>query len=163
MVTALSLLCLFASSTIPWAQVPFLFFSSAVMCVLSSKRAYLMAICAYLATALLAFLILPEKTTALLFALLLGHYGIFHSILQERMKSIVFRILLRLLYCDVFAGLGIYILYRVMLQTIHLPAGVPVWAIVLIAQGAFILYDLLYAGFVAIYTARFQRLIVPRR
>ncbi|MDL2218571.1 hypothetical protein LJC27_07925 [Christensenellaceae bacterium OttesenSCG-928-M15] len=163
MVTALSLLCLFASSLLPVGRVPFLFLSSAFICVLTCERAYITAIASYIATSVLAFLILPDKTAAFLYALLLGHYGIFHEVLQERMQGRLFRTVVKLFYCDVFAGVGIYLIYRVFMYSINIPEALPVWALVLIAQAAFIAYDLLYAGSSVIYRSRFQRLIVPRR
>lgn len=163
MVTALTVLCLYASSILPVGRVLFLFLSSIFICVLTAEHAYATAVISYVASSILAFFVLPDKLWALLYALILGNYGILHAALKDHMQSRFLRSLIKLLYCDILAAIGIYLLYAVFMQTLPLPDNFPVWAIVLIAQAVFIAYDILYGASAAIYQAKFRSIINPRR
>lgn len=162
MVAALNVLCLYAASALPVGRIPFLFLASVFICILTSEKAYLSALIAYAASGILAYWFVPDKLPALAYIMLLGHYGITRAALK-RMQSRLLPALIKLFYCDIFAAAGLYLLYVVFAQSLPLPAAIPVWVLVLVAQVAFILYDVLYGACEAIYQSKFQRIIMPRR
>lgn len=163
MVTAICVLCLFAASMMPVGRVVCLFLSSVCICVLTCEGAFFAAFVSFAASALLSFLLLPDKSMAGLYVLLLGHYGILRAGLHRRMEKGPLRFLLKLFYCDAFLGLGAYLALRVFALTLTLPQGLPVWALVVIAQAVFVLFDWLYGLAEAIYIARLRKAILPRR
>ncbi|HWR24000.1 MAG TPA: hypothetical protein VN366_11060 [Feifaniaceae bacterium] len=164
MVTALTVLSLYAVAVLPVGSVPLYFLASFFMYILACEGAYAAALLSFLASAALSFFLLPEKSPVLFYAALLGHYGIFRTALQGRVENKFLLMLIKLLYCDVFAGAGLYIgLYVWGGLDIALPETLPVWAVVVLSQAALLVYDILYALSASIYEARFRKSIVPRR
>lgn len=164
MVAALTILCLYAASVLPTGKIALYFLSSVFVYVLACEGAYGSAFAAYLASASLAFLLLPNKLPAIVYALFLGHYGIFRTAIHSRLSSRVFMTLLKLLYCDIFCGLALYICNLVFGEIpVSAPAWLPVWALVLFVQAGFILFDVLYGLAIVIYESRLRRSMVPRR
>ncbi len=164
MVTALTILSLYAVAVLPFGSIPLYFFASFCIYVLACEGAYTAAMISFLASAALGFFLLPDKSPVLAYVALLGHFGIFRTALQGRVQSKVFLMLIKLLYCDLFAGAGLYLgIYVWGGLNFTLPEGLPVWAVVVLSQLAFLAYDILYAISTGIYEARFRRSIVPRR
>lgn len=164
MVTALTILSLYAVAVLPFGSVPLYFLASMFIYVLACEGAYTAAIISFFASAALSFLLLPDKIPVLFYVALLGHFGIFRTALQGRVQGRFLLMLIKLLYCDVFAGAGLYLgIYVLDGLPLTLPAALPVWAIVVLSQVAILAYDILYAISAGIYEARFRRAIVPRR
>lgn len=164
MVTALTILSLYAVAVLPFGSVPLYFLASFFIYILTCEGAYAAAFVSFLASAVLSFFLLPEKSPVLYFVALLGHFGIFRTALQGRVGGKFLPMLIKLLYCDIFAGIGLYLgLYVWGGLNIALPEALPVWALVVLSQVAFLVYDILYALSAGIYEARFRRAIVPRR
>ncbi len=164
MVAALTILSLYAVAVLPFGSVPLYFLASFFIYILTCEGAYAAAFVSFLASATLAFFLLPEKSPVLYYVALLGHFGIFRTAMQDRVKGKFLFMLIKLLYCDIFAGVGLYLgLYVWGGLNITLPEAFPVWAIVVLSQVAFLIYDILYTISTGIYEARFRRAIVPRR
>ena len=90
MVSALTLLCLYAVAVLPGGRAIFYFLSSVFVYALCCEGAYATALLSFAATAGLSFLLLPDKTVAVAYALLLGHYGIFKTGLDLSLIHIYF-------------------------------------------------------------------------
>ena len=165
MVSALSLLFLYASAVLPTMRITCLFLSSVFVYVLAGERMYAFSVLAYLSSSALSFLILPDKMPAVLYTLLLGHYGIFKVFMQERIKDKFVCFFLKLIYCDVFAFiivLGIVFFYA----NLSLPVQIPVWGwwvSVLVLQVVFISYDVLYSLCARFYDNMLRNYLLPRR
>lgn len=164
MVTALSVLCLYAAAALPVGNLAFYFLSSVCIYVLTCEQAYASAILAFAASVGLSFLILPDKIATLYYIALLGHYGIIKTLIDSRVSGTFFKVMLKLLYCDLCAGIGLYVLYNVFqLQAITLPEWLPLWLAVVIAQVGFILFDILYNVCISIYVSRIRPALLSRR
>lgn len=164
MVIALTLLSLYAAAALPAGNLAFYFLSSVFIYVLTSEKAYLSAFVCFIATSALAFLILPDKTTVFYYVILIGHYGILYTFVDSHVNSKFFRIMCRLLYCDIFALIGVYLLQNVLfLGPVALPGWLPIWLAVLIGQAAFIAVDFLYRVCIQIYQSRIRSSMIPRR
>ncbi|MDL2258464.1 hypothetical protein LJC42_04860 [Eubacteriales bacterium OttesenSCG-928-K08] len=163
MCTALTVLSLFAASILPAGRVPFLFFSCMIMCVMTGEDAYLMALVSFLASSLISLLMLPNKAFAGLYVVLLGHYGIFRSLIGSRINSQVIKTLLKLLYCNVCVAIGLVLAIYLLGAQLTMPDTIPVWIIVLVVEVIFILLDVLYNACEMIYQARIKRALFPRR
>lgn len=163
MVTALTVLLLYAAAVLPAARLVFYFMASFLPFILVCEGLYGWALTAFLAGGVLSFFLLPDKTPVYLYLLLVGHYGIFRTALQERMHSKVFRVLVKLLYVDFFAGLGLYLSLAVFRITLVQFPSLPDWAIAVLSQAGILVWDILFGASVKIYEARFRRAIIPRR
>lgn len=163
MVTAITVLCLYATSLFPVGRIPLCFVASVVIYILSGEGAHISALISFGASAAISFLLMPDKQTVYPYILLLGHYGIFRAIVQTRINSKLIKIMLKVFYCDMFLCMGVYLL--VTLQgglAIVLPDSLPIWMLVLLVQPALILYDLLYGASIAIYQAYMRKSIISR-
>lgn len=163
MVAAITVLCLYAAAMLPVGRLLPLYLASLAIIVLSGEGAYVPAVICFLASAAIAFFILPDKQPALLYALLFGHYGIIRPVLQGRVRGRVIRALLKLLYCDLFLAGGLYAaLTLVSGFALTLPEWLPVWGAVLLAQPAILVYDALYGAGTLLYQSHFRHALLPR-
>lgn len=163
MVAAITVLCLYAASMLPVGGLLPLYLASLAIVVLSGEGAYVPAILCFLASAAIAFFILPNKQPAILYALLFGHYGIIRPVLQSKVQGRIIRALLKLLYCDLFLAAGLYgALMLVSGFALTLPEWLPVWGAVLLAQPVILLYDMLYGAGTFLYQSHFRHALLPR-
>lgn len=143
--TALAVLFMFFSSLIPTGKLVFVFIASAVIGIgYNSYGARLSAI-VYIASALLSVLIVPEKTYAILYAVVVGNYPLLKPLL-ERISSLGIRLGVKLavfnVYMIICCIIGIYIL--------HLPLDsgtYPLWILWIMMLAVFYVYDYAYTLF----------------
>lgn len=163
MVAAITVLCLYAAAMLPVGRLLPLYLASLAIVVLSGEGAYIPALICFLASAAIAFLILPDKQPAILYALFFGHYGIIRPVIQGRVRGRVIRALLKLLYCDFFLAVGLYVgVYLIAGFSLTLPAWLPIWGAVLLAQPALLLYDMLYGAGTLLYQSHLRHALLPR-
>ena len=106
------------------------------------------ALCTYAGTALLSFLLLPEKTMPLAYGLFCGYYPVL-KLKLEALSSGFGRLALKLL-CFNAAFAVFYVLIRL---TVAFPLGV----LVAIANGAFLLYDYALGKLILLYIRKIGR------
>lgn len=166
MIVALNLLCLYAAATLQTGRLVMFFSSAFFVYILSCEGAYLSAIVSYLATCLLAYLILPNKLTVLPYALLLGHYGIFKTWLDTMLADKVLRFIIKLMYCNLFffiAGLCAYYIYGLSFDISVLEYDLPIYVLVLAMEAAFIAFDLIYGMTQRLYQSRLRPYMTSKR
>jgi hypothetical protein len=164
MTVALTLLALYAASILPAGRLVCYFLSSLFIYSLVCENAYVTAFTAFLACAALAFLIIPDRNSFFVYVVLPGHFGIFKTLADRKIRDGVLRFFSKLLYCNVFICAGIYIALAVMGPELKnsLPK-IPMWLLVVIAEAAFILYDFVYSVSQRIYEARIRGFILSGR
>lgn len=164
MVCALSLLFLYAASILPTMQLACYFLSAVFVYALAYERAYIASILAFVATALLAFFILPEKIPLIPYVTLLGHYGILKRAVDMHIPTRIGRFLIKLLYCNVLTAIGVFIVLEVLgFPLLSLLPEFPIWVLILIAEAAFIVFELLFLFVSRFYEAKIRHLILSRR
>ena len=163
MTSALTLLCLYLSAVLPVGRIPLYFASSVIIYALTCEGAYIIAIISNLASAALAIVLLPDKLPAFLYALLLGHYGIFRTALEVWLPQKPLKMLIKVLYCDIWIVLGIYLAQSIGKYAVTTPDWLPLWLFALLTQLAIVLFDVFYGAGIALYNARIRYLILPRR
>ncbi len=158
-IAALTLLCLYGLSVIPWMHLALYFLASVFGYALLCDRRYGLAFLSYIGVSVLAFVLLPNKLPALVFAVLAGHFGIAYCYLQDKCKSRVLRVILLLLYCNVFTLLGGWLAVTVLGYAVEIggmPSWLPGWGVVLAAELLFIAWQWLYAFAAQIYNRRIR-------
>jgi len=73
------------------------------------------------------------------------------------------KMLIKVLYCDIWLVLGIYLAQSFGKYAILAPDWLPSWLFVLLTQLAIVLFDVFYGTGIALYNARIRYLILPRR
>lgn len=164
MVIALNVVILYAASVLPTGRLACYFISSLFIYALICERAFLTAFVSFAATVGIGFMLLPNKTALIPYALLLGHYGLFKRFIDLRIEDGAIRLVIKLLYCNLFTGIGVGGALAIFgSQWMEYLPQIPVWLLVIIAQAAFILLDYLYALCQRFYEARIRKFIAPRR
>ncbi len=164
MVCALNVVCLYATSVFPSGKLMMYFLSSVFVYALTVEEAYISAIVSFLASSALAFFIIPNKLVIIPYICLLGHYGIFKTFIDGKVKDGIGRILLKLVYSNLFFALAAalaYYAFEVRLTGIALT--LPIWLLVIIAEVALVAYDFLYLICEKVYENRIRRFIIPKR
>lgn len=164
MCTALSVLGLYAAAVMPTGRLALYFISSLFVYVPAAEGAYAGSLGVYAASSLLSLLILPGRAAAAPYIILLGHFGIFKSWFDTIMPDKIVQSAVKLLYCDAFLAIGVLAGIKLFgLDVAGMDIKLPIWAIVLIAQAAFLVYDKLYWICQRIYDERIRPYISPRR
>lgn len=164
MVCALSLLFLYTACVLPTMRLACYFLSAVFVYALAYEGAYVFSIIAFMATAALAFFLLPEKTPLIPYITLLGHYGIFKRAVDMHIPMRLGRFLAKLLYCNAFTAIGVFVMLEVLgLDLFAMLPAFPIWALILIAEAAFIVFEILFIVVARFYEARIRNLILPRR
>lgn len=157
MFTAFSLLFLFLSSILPVGRVTMYFLSSIFISGILLEDDFPLAFMSFLATSLLALLILPDILRVVPFVLFFGHYGIGKKYI-ERIKDKVIAFILKLLYFNLCMGLIYFAASKIWSQDLNL--GFPLWLTILIMEIIFVLYDIAYSKIQEFYWLRIRRWLV---
>lgn len=107
----------------------------------------------YAAVTLLALLLLPDKTFALWYALVLGHYGILKSLI-ERLRKPALEWVLKLAVYACCVALLVLLFQKAFL------AVLPDWnlaVLLAVLAAVFVLYDIGFSGVLAVYQRRIGR------
>lgn len=166
MCAALSVLSLYASAVLPTAKLAFYFLSSVFVYMLTAEEAYAGALISFLASALLSFVLLPDKLYLAPYVALLGHYGIFRTWLDRRLGDRLLGFLLRMLYCNLATAAGILsavYVFQFDLAAFGALLPFPSWVAIPALEAGFALFDFLYWICQKIYEERIRTYLVPRR
>ncbi|MEL7608560.1 MAG: hypothetical protein AAGU74_03575 [Bacillota bacterium] len=164
MATALTLVALYASSVLPAGRLVCFFLSSLFAYALCAEGAYMSAFISFLASATLAFLLIPDKNVLLPYVILLGHYGIFRTFLYARVKDFLLRSALLLIYCNAFTAIGILLaMFVLRLDVMALLPDLALWLLIVAAEAGFVALGVLYAIAAHYYDIRLRSLLIPRR
>lgn len=162
MVTTVSVTILFAAGMLGMAGYTLLLIASCATYVLTCEHLYKEAVFAYLAVTALAFLIVPDKTTAVVYAGLVGHYPLFKTICESRIKGKLTALCVKLLYCNAWLIAAICIVLYVFKISIPTELPVPKWLVVLGAEAVLLVTELVHTFFKWLYTEKLRSGIVPK-
>ena len=93
-VAALSLVLMFMTALIPFGTFAFPTFAGMLLTVIVIEINFGYAVAVYAATALLSFLLVPDKEAALIYTIFLGFYPIIKGLI-ERIKSKAFQYVIK--------------------------------------------------------------------
>jgi len=143
-----ALLSLFLATMLPTNRIFFYGFSSVFGAIIIIEHDVRAGVVFYLATSLLALLLIPNKLRLIPYIVVLGHYPIWKTYI-ERINHGVKEILLKLLVLDLGALAAYYGFTALFFQNIVLPVDIRLAFVVL--QPVFIVYDYAFTLFLAFY------------
>ena len=143
--SALSVVLLLVATLLPAGKLAFVFVSSVIVGLLICFGGVKAALIHYVSVALLGILFLPDKTLALLYAVVVGNYP-FVKRLVERIPSTTWRIVVKLVVFNAYMYVG-YMLC-ILLLNIDFTTGYPIAIVWICALVAFVIYDYIYMPFV---------------
>jgi len=161
MFTAMSVVMLYLSVVFPNMKLTFYFLSSVFVMGILVEGRVLPAVLSFAATSLLSLVLMPIGY-ALPYILLFGHYGIAKFIFEDRMGP-VGAYIAKLIYFDVFLAVIYLVVVRTgMLSLDEMLGRLPIWALALIAQPVFFVYDFVFSKVVVFYVNNIRKVFLRR-
>ena len=157
MLAAFTLLFLYIASIIPSGKFAMYFLSSVFISALLVEYETGLAFLMFVAVSLLSLLILPDRTRVLYYILFFGHYGIGKHYI-EKIKDKVVAFVVKLLYFN--AAMGLMYILATKLFLADSVSTLPIWALLVIAQVVFVIYDYLYSLVTEFYYQRLRKWLI---
>ena len=158
MFAAMSLLFLYLAAVLPTTRLAMFFLSSIFVMGLVLEEEIGLAFLMYIAVSALGMLfMLPHIVYILPYVIFFGHYGIGKYFIEIRIKDKVVRYIVKLLYYNVALVL-IYLLAQATLK--EMMEALPIWALLLVAEAAFVLFDYLFTKVTAYYFNNIRRYLM---
>ncbi|MDD2190504.1 MAG: hypothetical protein PHV71_07575 [Eubacteriales bacterium] len=151
---ALSLVTLYGATFIPGIELTLYAISSFYIAFVIIEISVSAGFLFYIASVLLAFILIPDKIGLIPYALFFGLYGII-KLLIERLKKLPqpIEILIKLIFCNTMLILGFHLFGELFLGNIQVPdIALPV--ILIGAQVFFLAYDYIYTLVIGFYLKR---------
>lgn len=140
--TAVTVVILFAAVILPNMKIVCYGLSSLPMAALLLETNKRTGVMFYIATAALAMVLLPDKLAALPYVTVLGLYGLIKSI-AERFPNRVVEWTIKGIYFNATLFLYGFLVYKLFMPDLEFP--IPLWAVILCAEGLFVAYDYIYS------------------
>ncbi len=137
-VTLLSTVSLYISSILPTNRLFFFALSTFFLAVIIIESNVSFAVLVYFSSSILSFILIPNKAIVLPYLIFFGYYAIVKSLI-ERINILAVELLIKLLLFN----LSIYVIYTIV-STVFLGEIIiklPIWAIFLLMQLVFLIYD----------------------
>lgn len=165
MAAALGALFMYASSIVPSGKLVLLFLASVVLWIpLNERGGVPYAILCYIATALLSLLLIPNKLYPLAYALFFGLYGFIKLGVDNLVHDRIIAFALKLLLMNALAAALIWLGGLVIKQDpFSLLPEYPLYAIIIVMEAAFIVYELAFTFCISFFDARLRGLLYPRK
>lgn len=150
---ALSVALLYAGSVLPTGRLALVAFASLLPAAAVIEGSVALGALVYLASALLALLLLPDKTCAVAYALVLGWYGPVKSLI-ERIGRLWLEWLVKLALFGAVAAV-FYFAFGAMFASILPLSRLPLRVLIVpVLLAAFVLYDIAFTGLIGVYRRR---------
>lgn len=160
MLAAFTLLFLYIASIVPAGKLAMYFLSSVFISALLVEYESGLAFLMFVAVSLLSFLILPDRTRVFYYILFFGHYGIGKYYI-EKIKDKVIAFVVKLLYFNAAMALMYILATKVLLADTASP--LPLWALIILAQVLFVIYDYLFSLVTQFYYTRIRKWLIRSR
>ena len=112
----------------------------------------------YVVTALLSLIVVPDKIGVLPYVLFFGVYGIIKMYI-EKIRKLAVEILLKLLYFNISIGICYILAKEILFGEISI--NISWWALIVILEVVFIVYDYVYSLFIQYYDDRLRKILKP--
>ncbi len=136
--TALGVLFIYLSTISPTSKIYILGIASCIIPVSVLTTTIKNSFFVYLATSFLSLLLIGFKGSVAAYILVFGLYG-FAKYYIERLRNIVYEIILKLAFFNLTAG-AVYLLYKVFFAEL-IKVNIPIYAAVIMLQFVFIAFD----------------------
>ncbi len=152
-VAALGLVLMFLTAIIPFGTFAFPTFAGMLLVVIVIEIGYGFSVAVYAVTAVLSFLLVPDKEAALIYTAFLGFYPIIKSLI-ERLPNKVMQIVIKLILfnaCMIGAFFIAINLLSIPKESFNLFGVYLPYVFLILGNFAFLLYDFCITRVVTIY------------
>jgi hypothetical protein len=154
LLTSLTMVFLYLSSVFPTMQLTFIAAASLFVVVQVIENGIKGGLFVFIGSTLLGFLIVPDKTSMILYALFFGYYPIVKS-LAERPRNAVLRWVIKLLVMNAALAVILRFFGELIFDLSQFEYGV--WVFAAMFNVAFILFDIAITMIAALYIRRFRK------
>lgn len=168
MSTALGVLAIYISSVLGTSRIALLFISSLMIWIpIKEQGGLLYGFLTYLATSALAYLLIPDKLYAGIYAVFFGLYGFIQLGADKLTKKKVFSFLLKFLCCNLLIGIAfelgcLYLDLDITIAALLSSLKLPLYALIIIIEAAIIAFILLYLFCTGVFDRELRKLIIKR-
>ena len=155
MLAALQLALLYIGTLMPGWKLASAAVAGIMTAAVLIECGMLRAVLAYVVVSALSFLLLPQKTLALLYIVFFGYYPLIKSV-TEHVRSRVLEWLCKLIVFNFACALSFAALRFGFVADVTLP-GMPVAVIWLLLNAAFVVFDLGLSKLIALYLQRIHK------
>lgn len=163
MTVALTVLFLYGSEVLTGFRLILCFLCSLMVQVLLCEGLTAQAWLSFLASALLGFVLCPDRISWFFYVALLGHYGMIRGFFHKYVTVPWLRSLFTVLYCNGGVALAIWALNK--LAGVSILSFLPSWPpvlLILLAEICFFLLDVLYESSLNFYKKKIRRHIIGK-
>lgn len=158
MLLAMTLVFIYISTIVPTVSISFLFIASIFVSALMVEKEPILAVIVFFAATILGFIIVSDKMRMIPYVLFFGHYGIVKYYI-EKVHNIVLRYAVKLVYFNA-ALIAAYFIIPKLLVSADISAILPPWALLLIAQPIFIIYDVVFSWIANYYYKNIRKYLI---
>ena len=162
MVIAINLVFIYASGMLGYAGYALLLLASAATYTLTCEGMYGIAFASYILTSGLAYLIVPDKITAIAYFAFFGHYPLFKTYIDGHIHGKTAALCVKLLYCNAWLVTGLCFVLFVLEKSIPSIPMMPKWLVILCVEAVFVLLDCVHSFSRWLYTEKLRSGIVPK-
>ncbi len=160
MVTALTVLFLYAAETVPYLKLICCFMAGLFICIPVTENLYGGAWLCFFASVLIGFFLLPSRICWFFYVAIVGHYGIVRGLLYRNIQIVWLRTVAMVVYSNLGVALGCVLLYVIAGQSIFSLLTLSPILAVLLAEIGFFLLDLTYGAALKLYERRIRRWLI---
>ena len=146
--TLISIILIFMTSIIPTTKIFLVSLASFLTAILVIEVGVSTALISFIATSILAFLLVPNKLLVLPYALFLGYYGIIKFYI-EKINNLVLEWIIKIGIFNIIILLGYFLLSKFIISELDLPFSMSL--IILALEVVFIVYDYIFSMFIQYY------------
>lgn len=128
------------------------FFTAVIVMEFGTKNGWFF----YIASSLLAVILIPEKAGIFPYIIFFGIYGLIKYYI-ERLDKIILEYFLKLVYFNISLAAVALLIKQFFLDYIKL--DFPWWAVIIIFEVAFIIYDYVYTLFIRYYKDKLRKVL----
>lgn len=148
---ALTLVVLYATSILPVSKLTVLTIASCFIPIAIIRTSIKHSILVYVASSILSLFLIPLNT-ALAYVLFFGIYGIIKCYI-EKAKNLSLEICLKLISFNIL----LTIIYFVSRSVLIVPSKLPIYLLIILAQGVFLVYDYALSLIINYFYERFNK------
>lgn len=151
---ALTIIFLYLESILPTARLSIYALSSFMVSIITINYSHKAGWIFYIASCLLAIIVIPDKIGLIPYIAFFGAYGIIKYYIEKLGKRLP-EYLLKLLFYNLVLLLGLLFMREFLLESVNFSGSL--WVLVALSEIVFLIYDYVYSLFIGFYISRLSR------
>lgn len=152
---ALVIIALYLESFVPTGRLSLFALSSFFVSIIVMESGIKAGWLFYIASSLLAFLVVPDKLGLIPYFAFFGLFGII-KYYTEKQRSLIIEFILKYIYFNLCLGLAYFFFKELFAEQAEL--RLPWWILIAALEIAFLFYDYIYSLFIQFYRNRLRRM-----